>query len=497
MGHSIKGFNKVFFQAPGSAPQQQNVTSRAAATAPLVYSARLHGNPEAFRTHADFERFKREYLLLVTRLVGLDQAEQAVAGHPVQSLSVHQRELLMHDAAFFGVALFAPQALYGDHTGTMWSLGKELLATFCDRLEDDSIPIDQRATALMGLRPSLVTCQGGVCTALSDAILAASPPPESLREAAVQAKDRIVRELVTEFVREEVATQSNVEVHVVNAYFDRLRYGTPRSTDLHARSTAIAAINPDLLDDCRYFIKTTFTPKLLAAHLADRYQAELEQALAQSGGPADAKAIEQAEAALRTRYGAVHPSSLMDEDGKLRIEPRLITVDMLDNLHQLGLIESAPSMVIGIQRGPNRSVICQQAGQFWVQDRIPRPGVAATRELLRVRHIRTLKPADLRWARKTGVQPPSWRPAQLLAEAARNSAVDHPERLPRHWRTEVDTHGLSFEDIVFLRDVVKLPFKARLSDQEQLLVALEKTNAAVEQMMLAGNQRRQAVPVEP
>lgn len=339
--------------------------------------------------------------------------------------------------------------------------GKRALDNLCDLIRDTAIPAHVRHAAILNLSGGLDVCDGvDGCEGATLANLVAAERTLIMSAGGIRSRIWQFKELCTRAALQEEA-QERFGDH--RKFLDReLRY-VDAAWNFLARDLGLEAVPDPLCLDlllragdfvpaCRAKARALLTPDRFALWLAEECLSSFwnaappgEQAAHGEGIP-DWFDVALNEILLNLRLGAdrlgLHAFVQLDEAGRryrLRTDPTLIAVALLDAVHEEGLIDDIP-LAKGAWRDETglRSVALVYGGLAWrsrLPDNAPYPpgwkAACADAELLSVAALRQCEAA----------QAPrilDLAPAQVRA-AIRNDDPGTLADIPPHWITDADT----------------------------------------------------------
>lgn len=366
---------------------------------------------------ADCERFATQ------RCTPAEAAEILAGLHRMRSVLQDQ-----HGSRFAGVNM---PLLYGR--------AKQAMDRFCQRLAQESLPLEFRSTRLRELSSALHFCQA-TGPAFLKAAAAMETPAEGLRGAfwdifAHRSDDALRR--IFEGEHADSRWRAMMEVHGVNRL--RLEYQLPGGTrsDIHSLSPDL--FKPDQKPRHHRILRETLDPVQVAEDLADRYwQALGSQLAAEVPGrfsPDDLNpSMPRIHEAVTAMGVALHPVSMnslltLGEDlDEVHWQTRssLLTLEMLQALEQKAIVVEQPRRTLAtLQDAASRRELMQVGtGLFLISESIPGLPTPSLRPV-RVADLLALAPT------LSKPQPAYWEP--LLATTLRDDTTVPMAQIPSRW----------------------------------------------------------------
>ncbi|CAM3475483.1 hypothetical protein BOSP111201_07230 [Bordetella sputigena] len=444
-GCAVSSFRSEFFLPYQSRPDA-TPDSAAPADTGISYRRELHGSNREFCESPVFPQYRDEVRTLLDTLTAFTVHD----GMPVD----------MRAAIADGFNQLYERRFHTPYVERYAELidgpGKRTLESICTLIGDASIPLAVRKAAAHNLSENLNVCQGGTLTNLVIAQRDLMMSAGGIRARLWRTKDDCARAVLLETAHEKFHARKEyitAEVHYVNAAWNLLsgEFGLEPMNDPGAEGLVMGDMA--FLSLCRGRLLRALTPENLATRLAEECLASF-MASAPAGGrtaPYGEGIPAWFDSALDSilldlRLGAdtltLHAFVRLDELGqryRLRTDPTLVAVALLDAIHAQGLMDHLPQYGgEWLDDDGQRAAMLVHGSLVWrstpVGQAEVRPawnGRESAPDLLTIEDLR-------RW--KTVYDPPGGGvPATVLRAAIR---ADEPEALaatPPEWLMDADT----------------------------------------------------------
>ncbi len=332
--HRFEHFTPAFFQEAGVAP-----TSDAGPAPDWSYRQEVHGLPEAFTRHADYEKFRESFQADIQTLCRLVDADPTACAR----LRTFRDNVLT-------VRNDGTNPAYGDTAAQIYGRSARCLAKLARDVNEQSRPRDACIETVREIAEQITACAHGAAYAIESLLgrLEADQLQGSFRVAA----ERVIEQTAVEAVNAPgslVFTGYGNHRHSAAGVIRQLYARHGIDWRLPEDRLAPDRVPESVLAKCSHTLQRTLTPARLTEQMAERYLSSFADAQRSAHLAGRAPTIDDFEsfaAPLQVEFGPPPPwSVLVDLDDAGDCSPRTdalpLALHFVDRLRESGQIDDA------------------------------------------------------------------------------------------------------------------------------------------------------------